>query len=120
MEFTGKVIAVLPLRGGVSHKGNKWATQSYVLDDEQQYAQRIVAEVFGEDKINEFAIKQGETIKVSFAGNAREFNGNWYNDLRVFAVERVAAQAKQQPQQQYRSRKDEPEAGMEGNDKLPF
>ena len=32
MEVTGKIIAVLPLQGGVSKAGNEWKKQEYVLE----------------------------------------------------------------------------------------
>ena len=31
MEFTGKIIAILQPRGGVSKSGNEWKSQEYVI-----------------------------------------------------------------------------------------
>lgn len=53
--------------------------------------------VYGEEKINSFNIKEGEELNVSFDINAREFNGRWYNDIRAWRVERGNPQA--QPMQ---------------------
>ena len=36
MELTGKIIAVLPERGGVSKAGNEWKIQEYVLETMEQ------------------------------------------------------------------------------------
>ena len=33
MEFTGKIIAILQPRGGVSKSGNEWKSQEYVIED---------------------------------------------------------------------------------------
>ena len=33
MEFTGKIIAILQPRGGVSKSGNEWKAQEYVIED---------------------------------------------------------------------------------------
>lgn len=89
MELEGKVIAVLEPRSGIAKSsGNPWKTQEYVIETNEQYPHRLVFNVFGEDKINEYSIKMGETIKVSFDINCREYNGRWYNDIRAWKVER--------------------------------
>ncbi|MBP3613916.1 MAG: DUF3127 domain-containing protein [Bacteroidaceae bacterium] len=93
MEITGKIIAVLPERGGVSKTGNEWKTQEYVLETHEQYPRKICFNVFGADKIAQFNIQVGEEMTVSFDINAREYNGRWYNDIRAWKVERGVAPA---------------------------
>ena len=34
MEITGRIIAVLPVQGGISKNGNEWKKQEYVLKQE--------------------------------------------------------------------------------------
>lgn len=94
MELAGKVIAILEAKGGVSKTtGNPWKTQDYVIETVEQFPHRMVFNVFGEDKINQFNIQMGEEITVSFDINAREFNGRWYNDIRAWKIERGLAPA---------------------------
>lgn len=89
MEITGKIIAVLPERGGTSKTGNEWKMQEYVLETTQeQYPRKMCFNVFGADKIAQFNIQAGEIMTVSFDINAREYNGRWYNDIRAWRVER--------------------------------
>lgn len=88
MEITGKIIAVLPERGGISKTGNEWKTQEYVLETHEQYPRRMCFNVFGADKISQFNIQAGEEMTVSFDINAREYQGRWYNDIRAWRVER--------------------------------
>ena len=88
MEITGKIIAVLPERGGVSKTGNEWKTQEYVIETHEQYPRKVCFNVFGADKIAQFNIQAGEEMTVSFDINAREYNGRWYNDIRAWRVER--------------------------------
>ena len=88
MEIQGKIIAVLPLREGTSSKGD-WQSQEYVVETHEQYPKKLVFNVFGVDKINQFAIKQGEELKVSFDIDAHEYNGRWFNNIRAWAVQRV-------------------------------
>ena len=93
MEITGKIIAVLPERGGVSKTGNEWKMQEYVLETHEQFPKKLCFNVFGADKIAQFNIQAGEEMTVSFDINAREYNGRWYNDIRAWRVERGTAPA---------------------------
>ena len=93
MEITGKIIAVLPERGGVSKTGNEWKMQEYVLETHEQYPRKMCFNVFGADKIAQFNIQAGDELTVSFDINAREYNGRWYNDIRAWKVDRNVAPA---------------------------
>ena len=60
MEFTGKIIAILQPRGGVSKaSGNEWKAQEYVIEDHGQYPRKMCFDVFGADKIEQFNIQMG-------------------------------------------------------------
>lgn len=87
MELTGKIIAVMEARGGVSARtGNSWKTQEYVLEVPGQYPKRCLFNVFGEDRINQFNIQNGDELTIQFDIDAREYNGRWYNDVRAYNV----------------------------------
>lgn len=90
MELSGKVIAVLEPRGGVSKTGNAWKVQEYVIETHDQYPRRMCFDVFGEDKINQFNIQIGEELTVSFDIDAREWQGRWFNSIRAWKIERVS------------------------------
>ena len=92
MELTGKVIAVLEPRGGVSKTGNPWKVQEYVIETHDQYPRKMCFDVFGEDKISQFNIQMGEELTVSFDIDAREWQGRWFNSIRAWKVERVSNQ----------------------------
>lgn len=92
MELSGKIIAILEKRAGVAKStGNPWAVQSYVLETHDQYPRKMCFDVFGEDKIQLFALKAGEEVTVSFDIDAREYQGRWYNSIRAWKVDRVQA-----------------------------
>lgn len=89
MELSGKIIAVLEKRGGIAKStGNAWSVQSFVLETHDQYPRKMVFEVFGDDKINQFNIQAGEDLTVSFDIDAREYQGRWYNSIRAWKVDR--------------------------------
>lgn len=95
MDIQGKIIAVLPERSGVSARG-EWKAGTYVLETHDQYPRKLAFDVFGAERINQFAIKVGEEMVVSFDIDAHEYQGRWYNSIRAWNVQRIdpaAAQA---------------------------
>ena len=90
LEITGRIIAVLDKRPGVSNAtGTAWSVQQYVIETHEQYPKKMCFDVFGEDRIKQFAIQIGEEVTVSFDLDAREYQGRWYNSIRAWKVERV-------------------------------
>ena len=87
MDITGKIIAVLEPRGGVSKSsGNPWKVQEYVIETHDQYPRKCAFEVFGEERIKQFNIQVGQELTVSFDVDAHEYNGRWFNQLRAWRV----------------------------------
>ena len=98
MELTGKIIAVLPANSGVSARtGNPWMSHEYVIEVPGQYPKKCVFRIFGEDRIKQFNIQQGEDLTVSFDIDAHEYNGRWFNQIRAYNVEKIGQQTTQQP-----------------------
>lgn len=91
MEQTGKIIKVLPLKSGVSKSsGKEWKSQEYVMETSDiRYPTHLCFSVFG-DRVDSFAIKEGEELTVSFNIDAREYEGRWYNSIQAWKVERGA------------------------------
>ena len=79
MEFTGKIIAILQPRGGVSKtSGNEWKAQEYVIENHDQYPKKMCFDIFGADKIEQFNIQMGEELTVSFDIDARQWQDQQY------------------------------------------
>lgn len=98
MELTGRIIAVLPAKNGVSQRtGNPWMSQEYVIEVPGQYPRKCLFNIFGEDRIKQFNIQMNEEVTVSFDIDAREYNGRWFNDIRAYNVQRGAAAAPAAP-----------------------
>ena len=95
MEISGKIIELLPEKSGQSAKG-PWRKQEYVLETEGQYPKKICFMVWS-DKIDEFAIKEGENLVVSIDIESREYNGRWYTDVKAWQVARGSAGADNVP-----------------------
>jgi len=87
MELTGKIIAIMPAQSGVSARtGNSWMSQDYVIEVPGQFPRKCLFRIFGEDRIKQFNIQQGEDLTVQFDIDAHEYNGRWFNDIRAFNV----------------------------------
>lgn len=101
MEITGKIIVVLPAEEGVSKRtGNAWKSQNFVIETNDQYPRKCCFKVFGDEKLKQFNIQQGEIMTVSLDIDAHEYNGRWYNDIRVWQINRnVQPMAAPQPAQ---------------------
>ena len=95
MEIQGKVIAVLPVRSGVSARG-EWKSQTYVIETQEQYPKKMAFDVFGADRLAQFNIQSGEVINVSFDIAAHEYQGRYFNQIRAWNVTKVSQQAAQQ------------------------
>lgn len=99
MELTGKLIAALPTRSGVSQRtGNSWASREYVMEIPGQYPRHFVFTVFGEDRLKQFNLRKDEEVTVQFDIDAHEYNGRWFNEIRAYNVIRAGQQQAQTTQ----------------------
>ena len=96
MEIQGKVTNILPMRSGVSARG-EWKSQEFVITTEEQYPKMVCFQVFGEDKINSFALQIGEVVKVSFDISAHEYQGRYFNSINAWKVEKLMPIAQNPP-----------------------
>jgi len=117
MEINGKIIELLPEKSGQSARGS-WRKQEYVLETEDQYPKKICFMAWG-DKIDEFAIQEGEELIISIDIESREYNNRWYTDVRAW---RMVKADQPEPTPMDPGPIPEPEADFNNNptDDLPF
>ncbi len=96
MEIQGRIIMVAPEVGGTSKAGNQWRKQEYVIETMSQYPKKICFSLWG-DRIDQFAIQEGEDLTVQIDLESREYNGRWYTEVRAWNVVR-GFQSMEQPQ----------------------
>ena len=86
MDLTGRIIAVLPLQTGQGRNG-EWKKQEYVLEynSESQFPRKMCFNLWGE-KVDQYAIQEGQNLTVSFDIDSREYQGRWYTDIRAWKV----------------------------------
>ena len=87
LEIEGKIIQLLAVTKGTSARG-EWAKQDFVLEyQDGNFPAQVCLTAWGQDKVDELAkYKVGDTVKASFNIRAREYNGRWYNDIRVWRL----------------------------------
>lgn len=126
MELTGNIIAVMQAQSGVSQRtGNQWMSQEYVLEVPGQYPKKMVFRIFGEDRIKQFNLHQGEqNITIQFDIDTHEYQGRWFNEVRAYNVIRPymgqpAPQAAA-PQPTSPAPFPPPQPDQQGTDDLPF
>lgn len=88
MEITGKIIQVLPPVSGTSKTGNPWKKREYVLETQETYPRKVFFDFFG-DRADQYPLEGGQTIKLSFDIESREYNGRWYTSIRGWKAEHL-------------------------------
>ena len=86
MELTAKVIDILEEQKGSGRNG-EWRKQSFILETQEQYPKKVCADVWG-DKIDTFNLQKGEEVTAKINVESREYNGRWYTDVKIWAVDR--------------------------------
>ena len=90
MEITGKIIVALPEMSGTSKAGNAWKKREYVLETQETYPRKVHFDFFGE-RADQYPLSVGDTIKLSFDIESREYNGRWFTSIRGWKADKVDA-----------------------------
>ncbi len=98
MEKTGTIIHILPIKSGEGKNGT-WKKQEFVIETEEQFKKKICFQVWG-DKIDTSKIVEGSKVIVSLDVESREYNGNWYADIKAWKIEMQGSSAESIPAKQ--------------------
>lgn len=89
MELEGIIIRVLPIQSGTSQRNsNVWYSQEYIIETLDRYPRKVCFRIFGEDKIKQANIQQGDSLRVQIEIDASEWNGRWFNRVNALSVEK--------------------------------
>lgn len=100
MEIKGRVLQVMPERSGVSKRtGLPWKSVSFILEfyenPTDRQADRVVLDARTDKDIElvricaEHSGEPGYEVKCVIGHWVNEWNGNHYNDIRVYSIEAV-------------------------------
>ena len=91
MEFTCRIMKVLPPRSGVSANGKEWKTQQFIFEyfenPSDRYSDKVVIETFDTDIMAQ--LEENATVHIGFGHRTHEFNGKHYNDVSMYKFERL-------------------------------
>ena len=92
LKIEGRILKVMPAQSGTSQRtGNSWMTQEYVLQfhvwDGARNPNYFIFRVFGEDRIKQFAIKEGDDVRVHYYPDGHEHEGRWFGENAAHKVE---------------------------------
>lgn len=90
MEIVGKIILALPEVTGTSKAGNTWKKREYVLETQETYPRKVHFDFFGE-RADQYPLKPGDVVKLSFDIDSREYQGRWYTSIRGWKAEPATA-----------------------------
>lgn len=87
LEIEGRIKQKLAKQSGQGTKGS-WTKQDFILEyQDGNYPADVCLTAFGNDKVADLDKYQvGDSVKVAFNLRAREYNGRWYNDVRVWRI----------------------------------
>lgn len=87
LELEGRIVQKLAVQSGQSARG-AWARQDFVVEyQDGNFPSSVCFSAWGQDKVQELDKYQvGDAVKVAFNVRGREYNGRWYNDLRVWRL----------------------------------
>lgn len=91
MELVGKITKILPLQTGQGKNGT-WKKQEYLLEYGDQYPKTMVFNLWG-DKVDQYALTEGDNVTVFFDVESREYNGRYYTDIKAWRVDKGDSQA---------------------------
>lgn len=126
IEFEAKIIEQPSVKTGTSNKtGAQWMSQEVVVEiPDDRFVTKLAFEVFGEDKINELNLCQGDVVKVKANVQSNGFNGRYFTSVKAWHVQILSKatvappQAPQQaaaPQQSHNN-----QSSNDATDSLPF
>ena len=95
LELVGKLIQTLPEQSGEGKNGI-WRKKEFVIETGDQYPKKVCMVVWG-DRINMLdTIKPGDTLKVGFDLESREYQSRWYTDIKAWKIEAMGSSGSNQ------------------------
>ena len=89
METEGKIMQVMPVQTIATQKGNLKKLE-FILEIESKYPKKVCFSLWN-DKADIFSSKPGDTVKVTFDLESREYNGRWYTEAKAWKVDNVSS-----------------------------
>ena len=91
MDIQGTFIKLLePVTG--EGKNGPWKKQEFIIELPGDFPKKLCIANWN-DKADLSGLQEGDTVKVFFDVESREFNSRWYTDVKAWKLERVGGSA---------------------------
>lgn len=91
MQFQGRIYKLFPVQSGTSQRG-EWTKQDFIFEyfehPTDRYADRVLLSIMN-DRIKEYDLHEGDEVNIGFGHNTREYQGRYFNDVRLYHFEKV-------------------------------
>lgn len=87
MEVQGKIIDKLQPKGGQTARG-AWKKHEIIVETNETYPKKICMASWN-DKVDLTNFNPGDEVTASINIESREYNGNWYTDIRIWKMEKA-------------------------------
>jgi len=88
LELEAKLIKIFPEKSG-DGKNGRWVKQEFLVETKETYPKKVFLSAWGDKAEGIKNLSIGDTIKISFFVESREFNEKWYTDLKVWKIEKL-------------------------------
>src|ERR1017187_9396585 len=88
LELTAKLAKVYPVKTGEGRNGN-WTKQEFLVETQETYPKKVFFAAWGDKAEGIKNLVVGDTIKISFFVESREYQEKFYTDLKVWKVEKL-------------------------------
>ena len=98
MEFKGRIYKVLDEQSGTNREGNPWRRLEFIFEyfenENDRYSDKVVLSIMN-DRIEQYKPQENDNVPIGFSPNVREYQGWWYNELRVYKYEHLVGDPRQ-------------------------
>ena len=83
----GTIVKLMDEQSGTSKAGNAWQSREFVIEvSEAGYTNSVHFKAFGRDVDDLRSASVGDEVEVSYKPQAREYNGRWYDENRLYGI----------------------------------
>jgi len=90
IRLQGKVVQIQPEQGGQGKNG-PWRKRDFILEIPGKYPKKVCITQWG-DNIDQQSVQEGMDITASVDIQSREYNGNWFTDVKAWKIEQGTGQ----------------------------
>ena len=81
-------------REGTTKDGKPWKVVQFLIQTKGKYPKMVSLDAWNASADIVNSMRDGDMIEVTYEAEAREYNGKWYNTLKVINIESLETEAR--------------------------